>query len=80
MACKHQKLGCVLNCNSQTGSILNALTSPTSTLGQGITGLFGGLFGSPEYTVDPFGYGIGSGGMGTVDTSLYGGAYGPSIR
>lgn len=65
---------------SRGADVIGALTSPTSTLGQGITGLFGGLFGSPEYSVDPFGYGIGSGGMGTVDTSLYGGAYGPSIR
>ena len=41
--------------------------------------LFGGGGGS-GLSIDPYGYGIGSGGMGTVDTSMYGGAYGVPIR
>jgi hypothetical protein len=41
--------------------------------------LFGGGTGS-GLSIDPYGYGIGSGGMGTVDTSMYGGAFGVPIR
>jgi hypothetical protein len=46
-------------------------------LGTSLAGLYGGNTG---YTMDTSGYGIGSGGMGTIDTADYGGAYGPSIR
>ena len=45
-----------------------------------LAGIYGGSNPSPGYTVDTSGYGIGSGGMGTVDTADYGGASGYSIR
>ena len=46
-----------------------------SGIGNWISGL--GASGSPNYSVDPQGYGLG---WGNVDTSQYGGAFGPSIR
>jgi hypothetical protein len=36
--------------------------------------------GSSMRSYDPSGYGVGAGGMGSVDTGAYGGAFGPSIR
>lgn len=43
----------------------------------------GNYFNQPGRSMtayDASGYGVGSGGMGTVDTGAYGGAFGPSIR
>jgi|APGre2960657404_1045060.scaffolds.fasta_scaffold10972_3 hypothetical protein len=69
----------------QPANALNPFARTISNLGEnrefatGISNLFGGGTGS-GLSIDPYGYGIGSGGMGTVDTSMYGGASGLSIR
>ncbi len=68
----------------ESANALNPFARTLFNLGEnrefatGISRLFGD--GSSGLSIDPYGYGIGSGGMGTVDTSMYGGAYGPSIR
>lgn len=67
----------------------NAGTQAQAGIMQGIGGIgtgIAGIFGKGStptdygYTVDTSGYGIGSGGMGTVNTADYGGASGYSIR
>lgn len=50
---------------AQQGNIQQGLTAVST----GLSGLFGSAGSNPGYTVDTSGYGMGSGGMGTVDTA-----------
>jgi len=83
-----QASGATQNPATAAGYALNQGNLNNQGVMQGFAGtatslasIYGNSAGNnPGYTMDTSGYGIGSGGMGTVDTADYGGASGYSIR
>jgi hypothetical protein len=66
------------NSYSPWGNAISQITS--NPFVQQAVGNYFNQPGSSMKSYDAYGYGIGTGDMGTVDTGAYGGAFGPSIR